>query len=36
MGISTRTGNRDLGELIEQGLILQIGRRRAAVYRLPS
>jgi two-component system response regulator HydG len=36
MGVSARTGNRDLRELIEQGLIVQIGRRRAAVYRLPS
>ncbi len=35
MGVSTRTGNRDLRELIEQGLILKVGRRRAAVYRLP-
>ncbi len=36
MGISTRTGNRDLRELIEQKLIVKVGRRRAAVYRLPS
>ena len=34
VGISVRTGNRDLGELIARGLLEQIGRRRAAVYRL--
>jgi diguanylate cyclase (GGDEF)-like protein len=36
VGVSSRTGNRDLHELIERGLILQIGKRRAAIYRLPE
>ncbi|MHC4470292.1 MAG: sigma 54-interacting transcriptional regulator [Planctomycetota bacterium] len=36
VGVSARTGNRDLRELIERGLIVQIGRRRAAIYRLPE
>ena len=35
VGVSSRTGNRDLLELIGMGLIVKVGRRRAAVYRLP-
>jgi len=34
VGVSVRTGNRDLLELIGMGLIVKVGRRRAAVYRL--
>ncbi len=34
MGISSRTGLRDLQELLELGLIIRQGSRRAAVYRL--
>ncbi len=33
LGISVRTGNRDLSDLIERGLIEQVGQRRGAVYR---
>jgi diguanylate cyclase (GGDEF)-like protein len=36
VGVSVRTGNRDLAELIELGLIVKIGKRRAAIYRLPE
>ena len=34
VGVSPRTGNRDLLELIRMGLVVKVGRRRAAVYRL--
>ncbi len=34
VGVSARTGNRDLRELLERGLIVQVGKKRAAVYRL--
>ena len=34
MGVSSRTGLRDLNELIERGVIVRLGSRRAAVYRL--
>jgi len=36
VGVSVRTGNRDMSELLEYGLIEQSGKRRAAVYRLAS
>ncbi len=34
VGISTRTGLRDLKELIERGLVAMEGKRRGARYRL--
>jgi hypothetical protein len=34
VGVSPRTGNRDLKDLVDRGLIEQIGRRRGALYRL--
>ncbi len=34
MGISSRTGLRDLQEMIKLGLIVRFGSRRAAVYKL--
>ncbi|MEN8150112.1 MAG: sigma 54-interacting transcriptional regulator, partial [Planctomycetota bacterium] len=34
VGVSVRTGNRDMVELIAYGLIEQVGKRRGAVYRL--
>ena len=34
MGISARTGLRDLQELIKLALVVRIGSRRSAVYKL--
>jgi diguanylate cyclase (GGDEF)-like protein len=34
MGVSTRTGLRDLNTLIEMGLLQRVGNRRAATYKI--